>query len=76
MTKLYTLERTLPDGTVKVHPMNMTAREAGISAAYVLYDNGVASKAEAQRVSPLVERSGGEYVEAFGYRFRLIPDGR
>lgn len=70
---LYTLERTLPNGTVKVTPMAMTAREAGISAAYVLYDNGAASKSDAQRVSRPVERSKGEYVEAHGYRFRLLP---
>lgn len=74
--KRYTLERTLPDGTVKVHPMSMTAREAGVTAAHCLYDNGVASKADAQRISPKVERSAGEYVDAFGYRFRLVPDGR
>lgn len=70
---LVCLERTLPDGTVKTHPMAMTAREAGVAAAYSLYDNGVCSKADAQRVSPKVEQSAGEPVEAFGYTFRLIP---
>lgn len=73
MTKQYTLERTLPGGVVKTWPMLMTAREAGVVAAMCLYDNGRATKADAQRISPKVEASQGQPVEAFGYTFRLIP---
>ncbi len=70
----YTLERTLPDGTVKVWPDPMSLREAGVTVARCLHDNGAATKSQAQAVSPLVERTPvGEYVDAYGYRFRFLP---
>jgi hypothetical protein len=54
----FQLTRMLPDGTVKVHPMPfLTRREANTAAAFSLYDNGAATKAEAQRFAAVLGKT-------------------
>lgn len=70
----YTLHRITPDGRERTQgPFERTA-EAAKAASLCLYDNGVASKADAQRFGlDLARRSRGEMWthEPSGYRFRI-----
>lgn len=68
----YTLVRTLPDGTEKTSGPFKTVRAAAVAAAQCLYDNGVASKAEAQSFSTRVTATA-TLVHSSGYAFRLEP---
>lgn len=70
--KRYKLERTLPDGTVKLSDP-VTLAEAEQAMMGVLHYNQGVSKGEAGRLAPqLRHASVGEHVEAHGYKFRLV----
>lgn len=70
--KRYKLERTLPDGTVKLSDP-VTLAEAEQSMMGVLHYNQGVSKGEAGRLAPQLRRASvGQHVEAHGYRFRLV----
>lgn len=73
MLATFDLHRTTPDGRVAVQPGYATKRAASIGASYVLYDNGAATKAEAQVVAAQIGRAPiGETLAAFGYSFRIV----
>jgi hypothetical protein len=67
-----TLERRLPDGTVRAWPGVMARRETGQAVAYCLADNGAAGRREATRAGMAVEAApAGEWIDApGGYAFR------
>lgn len=73
----YTLVRTLPNGAVKTQGPYKNKRAAAVGAAMCLHDNRLATRAEAQRFSPLLTAAPlGESVkhEASGYAFRIITE--
>lgn len=74
MTCTYTLSRRLPDGTVKRHIPQYTMRNTAAVASYVLYDNRLASKADAQRFAAQLSKAPrGEWLthEPSGYAFKI-----
>ena len=71
MTK-YTLIRALPNGTEKSSGPFKTVRAAVVAAGQCLFDNGAASKAEAQQFSARMNTTLGVTTRhSSGYAFRL-----
>lgn len=75
MKTRYVLIRTLPDGTEKRQGPFANIRAAAVAASYVLSDNRLASKADAQRFAASLHRETpvGEALrhDASGYLFRI-----
>jgi len=73
-TARYTLERQLPTGEIKATPDTVTLKEAGQFTGMCLFDNGVTSKADAQKIGRRLELfEVGEWLDTVGgYRFRIL----
>lgn len=71
----YTVERITPDGKLRTVTYVIGAREAGRLAAYCLHDNGAATRAEATAAGMALEAAPvGTWIDAHGYRFRLVAE--
>lgn len=71
----YRLTRELPDGRIKAHPMTFArVWDAQQAAAYVLADNGAATRPEAARfAATLTPGTPGSHA---GYTFTITPEAR
>jgi hypothetical protein len=71
---MFTLIRTLPDGTTKEQHGFATRRAATVQAGRALYDNGAASMADAQRFSAQLGKLplGEVLAHASGYCFAVV----
>lgn len=73
----YALIRTLPNGEERAQRPIESVREAAVTASYVLYDNRVAAKAEAQRFAAQLSKAPiGETLTHVpsGLAFRIVSE--